>query len=260
MSTRELTEALGCTFTELQKRRLKPVDVAILDSGVDATHADLAKRQVSAFQVECEDEEKPASITPVSGKTNNDAYGHGTAVASIIAKIAPNARFIDMRVLGPENTGSGQELIAALERSVKEQWRVINMSLAASASIGQRIAPLCERAYYQNQVIVAARRNQPIEDDGFPAEFSSSIGVDLKGFRSPFKYLFRGGRPIEYVAAGDRVTVAAAGGGYTTKSGTSFATPAISGLCALLLGAFPKLRPFELKAVLKAHAAKLQDA
>ncbi len=259
MRTQELDQALGCTFTALQQMSLQPVDVAILDSGVDAMHPDLASRKISAFQIECDDD-KPPAITEVSGATNNDLYGHGTAVASIIAKIASNARFIDMRVLDDRNTGTGDALVAALERSVKEKWRVINMSLAASASVGRRLAPLCERAYYQNQVIVAARRNQPIEDDGFPAEFSSSIGVDLETFSSPFEFLFRGGRPIEYVAQGDQVTVAAAGGGYTVKSGTSFATPAIAGLCALVLGAFPTLRPFELKAVLKAHAARLQDA
>jgi subtilisin family serine protease len=259
MSAQELTEALECTFTALQQKQLQPVDVAILDSGVDATHPDLASRQISAFKVECEDD-KPPTVRDVPAATNNDVYGHGTAVASIIANIAPNARFIDMRVLGDRNLGTGDALIAAVERSVKEQWRIINMSLAASASVGQRLAPLCERAYYQNQVIVAARRNQPIEDDGFPAEFSSSIGVDLEAFPTPFEYLFRTGRPIEYVAQGDQVRVAAAGGGYTVKSGTSFATPAISGLCALLLGAFPKLRQFELKTVLKAHAARLQDA
>jgi len=259
MSSQALAEALSCTFADIQQKPLQAVDVAILDSGVDATHPDLAKREIRAFQVECEDG-KPPAIRDVPAATNNDVYGHGTAVASIIANIAPNARFIDIRVLGEQNIGTGDALVAAVERSVKERWRVINMSLAASASVGQRLAPLCERAYYQNQVIVAARRNQPIEDDGFPAEFSSSIGVDLEAFPTPFEFLFRGGRPVEYVAQGDQVRVAAAGGGYTVKSGTSFATPAIAGLCALLLGAFPLLRQFELKTVLKAHAARLQDA
>ena len=55
-------------------------------------------------------------------------------------------------------------------------------------------------------------------------------------------------------APSDEVTVAAAGGGYTTKTGTSFATPAVCGLCALLVGAFPDLRPFELKTLLKKNA------
>jgi len=137
-----------------------------------------------------------------------------------------------------------------------KKWRVINMSLAASASVGRRLAPMCERAYYQNQVIVAAQRNFPIEDNGFPAEFSSSIGVDFESFKSPFEFQYRTGRPIEYVATGDKVTVAAPGGGYTVMTGTSFATPAVAGLCALLLGAFGSLHPFEVKTVLKAHAAR----
>jgi subtilisin family serine protease len=256
MSTSEMLEALSCSFLDLQKRPLQPVVVGILDSGVDATHADLANRDIQSFRVEYGDP-RP-TIVRIEGAINNDTYGHGTAVAGIIAGIAPNARLIDMRILSPDNSSTGDELVAALEVAVAENWRVVNMSLAASASIGQRIAPLCERAYYQNQIVVAARRNQPIEDDGFPAAFSSSIGVDFQPLHFPFELLYRGGRPIEYVAAGDQVTVAAPGGGYTVKTGTSFATPAVSGLCALLLGAFPDLRPFELKAVLKGHAARLQ--
>jgi subtilase family protein len=43
-------------------------------------------------------------------------------------------------------------------------------------------------------------------------------------------------------------------GGYTTKTGTSFATPTVSAFCALLVGAHPDLRPFEIKTILKAFS------
>ena len=258
MSTADLIKALTCNFDTLQRRKLAPVDVAILDSGVDATHADLAGREISTYRVEAA-EGAPPSVTRIAERINNDTYGHGTAVASIIAKIAPNARFIDLRVLDPKNAGTGDALVAALDTVLANKWRVINMSLAASAAVGRRLAPLCERAYFQNQIIVAAQRNFPIEDNGFPAEFSSSIGVDFEAFKSPFELHYRGGRPIEYIAPGDQVTVAAPGGGYTVMTGTSFATPAVAGLCALLLGAYRGLHPFELKTVLKAHASRVNE-
>ena len=76
----------------------------------------------------------------------------------------------------------------------------------------------------------AARRNMPIEDDGFPAEFSSCVGVDIGNFISQFHLLFQEDQIIEFVAHGEAVVVAAPGGGTTTNTGTSFATPAVSGL------------------------------
>jgi subtilisin len=61
------------------------------------------------------------------------------------------------------------------------------------------------------------------------------------------------------VAPGENVTVAVPGGGYTTKHGTSYATPAVSALCAVLLGAFPGLLPFEVRAALKHHALQPKE-
>jgi subtilisin len=52
------------------------------------------------------------------------------------------------------------------------------------------------------------------------------------------------------------VLVASPGGGTTTMTGTSFAAPAVSGLCALLVGACPDLRPFEVKSLLKAFSIR----
>ncbi len=89
---------------------------------------------------------------------------------------------------------------------------------------------------------------------GFPAEFSNCISVDNKAFVSPYEFVYRPDTVIEYAANGEEVVVAAAGGGYTTMTGTSFAAPTVSGLCALILGAYPALRPFELKTILKAYA------
>jgi subtilisin family serine protease len=133
------------------------------------------------------------------------------------------------------------------------------MSLAATASFADRILPLCEKAYYQNQVVVASRRNMPLWDNGYPAEFSSCISVDNQAFETPFRFRYLADRIVEYAAHGEEVPVAAAGGGYTTMTGTSFATPTIAGICALIAGAYPGLRPFEVKSLLKAWAVPLPE-
>lgn len=252
MSASALRDALELTLPELKKRGSTPIEVAVLDSGVDATHPDLAGRVIAAYQVGM-DSGAPA-IKEIPTNTNNDAYGHGTAVASIIAQIAPNASIVDIRVLGGGAVGAGAAMVLGLEEALKRGSRLINISLAASAKFSQPLWALCEKAYRNNQIVVASRRNMPLTDDGFPAEFSNCISVDRDDFDSPFKIKYREGQVVEFAAHGDEVITAASGGGYTTQTGTSFATPTITGLCALLLGNFPQLRLFEIKSILKANS------
>lgn len=250
---RSLGSALSLTaLQELQSHQLEPVTVAVVDSGVDATHPELLGRITSAVAIE----ENEGAIVTISGdaRANADVYGHGTAVASIVTRISPNALILDIRVLNRTNACSGDVLLAGLAHAVEARARVINMSLAAKASYAPQLRELCETAYRQNQLVVAARRNMPLLDDGFPAEFSSSIGVDIGKLSSLFGVLFRPDGPIEFAAHGESIDVAAAGGGRTTVTGTSFATPAVSGLCALLVGAYPDLRPFDVKSALRAFA------
>ncbi len=245
-----LLAALAADLTTLHQRDLEPIDVAVLDSGVDSSHPALAGRVTSSRRVE---DGQPIDVE-VPG--NNDTYGHGTGVASVIARIAPNARIVDLRVLRPGNKGSGEDLVAALRIAVRARIKVINMSLAAPAKFAPNLRPLCERAFYQEQMVVAARRNMPIGDDGFPAEFASVIGVGRADLPQPVSLLYTPRRSIELDAPGDAIPVAAAGGGYTEMTGTSFATPMVSAVCALLLGAFPTLRPHDMRTVLCAHGVR----
>jgi subtilisin family serine protease len=248
--------ALEHTLQELASRELAPVEVAVVDSGVDATHPDLAGRVVRAYRAEVVGDEATLTEQPVG--ENLDAYGHGTAVASIVARVAPNARIVDIRVLNPGNVGAGKALLRGFEHAVESQIRVVNLSLAATATFASALHALCERAYRANQVIVAAKRNMPLADNGFPAELSSCISVDIGRVAHALEVQYREDHPIEFAGYGENVPCAAAGGGYTTMTGTSFASPAVSGLCALLVGAYPSLRPFDLKSLLRAFALQGQ--
>ena len=248
-----ICEAFEIGWEELAGMDLAPVDVAILDSGIDATHPTLAGRIVEAYGVQTIDARE--QVVPLPNDADNDLFGHGTAVASIVTGVAPNARLYDVRVLGGSSSSGEQILCKGLRHAVDRRWQVLNLSLAAGYGIRGELQALCDQAYYRSQTVIAARRNIPVLGDGLPAEFSACIGVDLGAYDAPFHFGFQPGLPIEFAAGGEGVTAAARGGGWTTVTGTSFATPAVSGLCALLLGAFPDLQPYEIKSVLRAKAA-----
>lgn len=245
-----LRRALERDFRRLQRGPLAPVEVCVLDTGVDATHPALRGRVREAFAVNTAGGR--ARVTPGPVPRNADLLDHGTAVAGIVAGVAPNARIVDVRVLGPRTRNVEAALLAGFEHAVSRRYRILNVSLAAGAALAEPLRALCERAYRQNQVVVAARRNMPIEDDGFPAELPICIGVDAESLASPLDVRFRPDHVVEYGGGGDDVVVAAAGGGRTRRTGSSYAAPVVAGLCALLVGAHPDLRPFELKALLKA--------
>jgi len=232
-------------------RDLPPIEVLVLDSGVDATHPALAGRVAAAYHIEIEND-RPR-VVEISPNTNNDVFGHGTAVAGVVCGLAPNARIVDVRVLGANGVGSGPALLEGLRFAVENRKsKIVNMSLAAKVS-KDTVLGLCETAYYANQIIVASKRNNAFFGGiGFPAEFSNCISVDTESFPTQYAFKYQQDSIIEFEAHGEEVVVPAPGGGYTTKTGTSFATPAVAGICALLVGAYPELRPFELKTLLRA--------
>jgi len=249
-----LAEALCVDLARLPTRELAPVEVAVLDTGIDASHPDLAGRVIECFEIVADEDGRHRAAASVLA-ANNDAYGHGTGVASVIAAVAPNAQIVDVRILGADDVETGAALLAGFQLAVLRRFRLVNLSLACHVRFLAPLIELCEQAYVQSQVVVAARRNTPLLEYGIPAQLSSCIGVDSDRFPTPYEFRFRKGSPIECIARGEDVTVAAPGGKYTVQNGTSFAAPAVTGLCALLLGAHPELTPYEVKSVLK-HLAE----
>lgn len=232
--------------------RLQPVKVAIIDSGVDSSHPDLVGKVESAVWCKTERRRKITTL-PMPPAANNDAYGHGTAVASIIARIAPNTSFIDIRVLGANTLGTPDALLAGIDHANYTDVRLMNISVAVGEAYAKRMLPLVDRAHHRGKMIVAATRNRPLEDEGFPASMVHAIGVGNAG-RGPEREWRWRRDIIEFLGYGVDVPVAASGGGYTTQTGTSFATPIICGMVALMLGAHPDLTLYEVKALLKAFA------
>ena len=232
----------------------KDVRVAIIDSGIDTTHPDLAGKIRES--VEARAEQNRVVFQP---STAGDSAGHGTACAGIITSLAPDAEIYSIKVLGAGGIGDGHAFLAGLEYAVKNRYRLINLSLGTTKP--QFFAPLhdlLDRAYQSGCIVVAAANNLP--QPSFPSVFSSSlISVNKSEEKDPFKFGFTYGSIIELSAPGVNVRTPWVGGGYRNLTGNSFACPHIVGIIALLLEAHPDLTPFQVKSALYAIAQENQE-
>ena len=245
-------ELLSIPLPELTNRALRPVKVAVLDTGIDASHEVLKGKVIRAFGYR-RDESGTIETLNLRKTVNNDPSGHGTGAAAIIGTLAPNARFLDYRVLDADNGGYGSTVVRGLEEAVESDADIINMSVAYRKNrYWEPTAKLLEEAYRRNKIVVAAKRNMPLPDDlGLPAELSNAISVDIGEYSNPYLFKYLEHSPIEFSANGVAVLTAKTGGGYIRMSGTSFATPTIASFCSLLRGINPKLKLFEIKTLLK---------
>lgn len=224
------------------------VQVAVIDSGIDASHIAL-KGKVKRACIVHEKGKGQIEYEEIPGEESYDSFGHGSGVAGIIADIAPSAEFISVKVLGENNTGSGEALIAGLRWALDQKIKLINMSLATSKKkFVPDLMELCEKAYVQGAILVVSKRN--FGDLGYPAMFSSVISVAMEAFENKFKITHYPENIIEYGARGENVEVVKLNGSYGLSSGTSFATPHVTGIVSLLLSIFPNIRSCQVKAIL----------
>ena len=231
----------------------KGVQIAVIDSGIDHAHPDLRGKVVES--VEARREGTRVVFEP---SDTGDSAGHGTACAGIISRIAPDAAFCSIKVLGAGGLGDGHAFLAGLEYAIKNRFRLINLSLGTTKP--QFFAPLhdlLDRAYQAGCIVVAAANNLP--QPSFPSVFSSSlISVVKSAETDPFHFGFRYGEVIELTAPGVNVRTAWLGGSHKSLTGNSFACPHIVGIIALLLEANPALTPFQVKSALYAIAEENQ--
>ena len=159
-------------------------------------------------------------------------------------------------MLGAGFTGTGGVLLAGLKYAVEQGFDVINMSLSTTKQkFATLLHELADTAYFRRTMLVASAHNMPVES--YPWRFSSVISVGSHDKEDPLTFFYNPNPPVEFFARGVGVEIAWLGGGKILSTGNSFATPHISGICALVLAKHPELTPFQLKSILHLTATNV---
>jgi subtilisin family serine protease len=232
----------------------KGVRVCILDSGIEADHPLVGGVQ-EAWAVSVDDNGDAHLEEDVVG----DRCGHGTACAGIVRALAPECELVSVRVLGQGYRGSGRVMLAGLRWAVEQGYEVVNMSLSTTKKeLSGLLHELADAAYFRRTALVASAHNMPVES--YPWRFSSVISVGSHEEPDPFALYYNPSPPVEFFARGLEIDVAWLGGTTLRCTGNSFATPHVSGLCALVLAKHRELTPFQLKSVLMLTATNVASS
>jgi subtilisin len=220
------------------------VRVCILDSGVQPDHPLIGALDGAVALTKQENGE-----IVVEDDNEGDLCGHGTGCAGIVRAFAPDCRLFSVRVLGAGFKGSGAVLLEGLKWAIGQGFDVINMSLSTTKrQFAGLLHELADNAYFRRTVLVASAHNMPVES--YPWRFSSVLSVGSHEEDDPQTFYYNPSPPVEFFARGVNVKLAWVGGDTITATGNSFATPHMSGICALILAKHPELTPFQLKSVL----------
>jgi len=217
--------------------------VAVIDSKVDAAHADLAG--VVADELDL-----------VGGAA--PAHSHGTAMAGAIAAhskllgVAPKVKLLVVRAF----SGSGDSaqattfnVLKGLDWAASKNARVVNMSFAGPSD--SLLRDMLDKASAHGMVLIAAVGNAgPKSPPLYPAADAHVIGITATDAQDKLLPQANRGAQVAVAAPGVDVMVVAPDGAYTLTSGTSVAAAHVSGVAALLLARDAKLTPAQVRGTL----------
>jgi subtilisin len=241
-------EAVGAPLANNRGYKGQGVQVAVLDTGVDA-----AIPQLSGYDF-VDDDSTPQDAFP---------NGHGTGAAGLVKEVAPDAQIVPVRVCDENGVCRASRVVRGVCWVVQNRHgpTVMNLSLGGDTPV-EALKLALQAALSQNIPVAAAAGNQG--DQGSPAHYPAAF--DLPGLVAvgaleaasgptgwqPAPYSTQGPY-VDLAAPGTNLNCTQPGGTMDTCTGTSFATP----LVAVWLSAQPSLNPAQLQQALQQHAKPL---
>jgi subtilisin family serine protease len=230
------------------------VRVAVIDSGINNEHQAVAGAVRGYVRIVDENGQYSYDESP-----HTDLFGHGTACAGLIHKVAPQAELYSVQVLSPTGGGTGGRFAAGLQWAIEHEMQVCNLSLGTTKKDWYAaLHELADTAYFKNVILITAANN--VAQPSFPSMYASVISVACNEEQDPFRFFFNPTPPVDFGAPGIDVQVAWQDGGYATMTGNSFAAPHMTAIVALILGKHPGLTPFLVKTILHATARNVGHA
>lgn len=234
------------------RRTPSAVRIAILDTGIDPKHPDLARKIVLSRNFS-------------NSRTVDDRFGHGTHTAGIAAAITNNgigvagisfnaARLMNIKVLGDDGAGTSGSVARGIVFAANRGAAVISMSLGAPGG-SRLIQDAVAFAASKGVVLVSAAGNDGANRRNYPAAYPQVISVAATN-RNDRKSSFsnHGASWVDLAAPGVGIlsTLPTHRNGLGVKrygllSGTSQATPFVSGLAALLKATYPRLNRVQIR-------------
>jgi hypothetical protein len=256
----EVVDARARVHASALPARGEGIVVAVIDSGVDATHP--ALRIAGGYDFAQGDD------------VPEDVDGHGTHVAGIIAAngadvvgVAPDVTLLIYKVVHHDGDGKESSVVAALERAMdpngdgdpSDHVDVVNLSLGWEAGSDSVTSAAVDRATAAGIVVVAAAGNVGRTPAQVLAPGVAPTAITVANALTELEVIkesSRGPTPgtlafkPDLAAPGENILSTALGGGLTTKSGTSMSSPHVAGVAALLLELHPDWTPADVKAAL----------
>lgn len=208
----------------------KGTTVAILDSGIDKTHPFFNGIEIQEIDL--------------TGEGLQDDYKHGTNVSSILCAISPGVKLVSIKILDKEGSTTMERIMEGIQKAVDMDVDIINLSVGQehfdcpdTHPLGQMV----DRLTASNKVIicVAAGNNGPKRSPHVPASCLGAIAVgSCSKWGKTNIWSSKGGVCDDIypdcVAYGDEIEGAMPDGKWDVVSGTSQATPQVSGMIALM--------------------------
>jgi thermitase len=255
-------------WTRAGNKGSKNVLIAVIDTGADYKHKNLAANMVAGHDFRDNDAD-PMDLTSAQNP------GHGTHCSGIIGAtgvveggisgISPEVSMMPLRFLGADGSGTLEGGIAAIDYAIEHKVHVISASWGASVPLttAKPLVEAIERAEKAGIIFVTAAANDGKNNDKtdvYPANaglpnmitVAASGATDAKPSWSNY-----GKARVSLAAPGENIMSTIPGDKYSNMSGTSMATPLVAGIVGFLKAQDPTLTGVEIKALLQTTGAKV---
>ncbi|KLT19873.1 S8 family peptidase [Neobacillus vireti] len=221
------------------KTKGKGITIAILDTGCESSHPDLKDRIIGGRNF-TKDDRSDQTIY-------KDYNGHGTHVAGTMAAtandlgvigVAPEANLLIVKVLDKQGSGQYEWIINGIYYAIEQQVDIISMSLGGPADVPE-LHEAIQKAVASGILVVCAAGNEGDGRDStnelsYPAAYNEVISVGATGLGRQISDFSNSNEEVDLVAPGENILSTFLNGNYAKLSGTSMATPHVSGALALI--------------------------